>query len=76
MFEIEEGSLERIDRFGISQVAHWRVWEDQEERFLEVSFGSRNGKALLTLKEENRFFYKQAAWRIFQRLSANSSLDR
>ena len=69
MSDIDEGRLEWIDMFGNSKVAHWRVWEDQKERILEVSFGSRTVKALLTLKEESRFFYKKAAWRIFEHLN-------
>ena len=70
MSEIDEGKLERIDMFGNSRVAHWRVWEDQDERMLEVSVGSKSETALLTIKEESRFSYKKAAWRIFQRLSS------
>ncbi len=75
MSEIDEGKLERIDMFGNSRVAHWRVWKDQEEQMLEVSFGSKTETAPLTIKEESRSSYKKAAWRIFQRLSSTSAIS-
>ena len=63
-----EGVLEKQSRDGTFYRGRWKVWTQDEDRFIEVSYRSWTERAMLTLRSGTPDAYRREAERLVDRL--------
>jgi len=64
-----EGVLEKTSSDGTAHLGRWRVWLQNEDRYIEVSYRTSTERALLTLRSVSNEACHREAERLFSRLT-------
>jgi hypothetical protein len=64
-----EGVLEKTSSDGTAHLGRWKVWQQNEDRYIEVSYRTSTERALLTLRSVSNDACHREAERLFNRLT-------